>query len=195
VYRFTEIPTGKIARGSCIRSEGVPRSYYLAIEPPPVERARLSLVMRRLGNPSPLPHITVVEPPLLSPDLSWWDAVTNVAINTQPVEIEPQGVRTFDNRVLYLAVHAPSLTDLRRRLLDVTRPMATDPSSVGEAPPFVPHLTLAIARRGRPLADPQTIEPLVANLEAFQAIELTLFRRDIAAHGYRAWRRASLAAS
>lgn len=168
----------------------MPRSYYLAVEPPPVDRARLSLVMRRLGNPSPLPHITVVEPPRLSPDLSWWDRVSGVVINSEQVEIELQGVRTFDDRVLYIAVHAPSLVDLRRRLLNVT-----DQSNVAEDQPFVPHLTLVVAHRGRPLPDPKKIEPLVAHLETFQAVELTLYRRDIAAHGYRAWRRITLGAT
>jgi 2'-5' RNA ligase len=172
----------------------MPRSYYLAVEPPPADRARLSLVMRRLGNPTPLPHITVVEPPRLSPELSWWNSVVNVGTTSEPVEIEPEGVRTFDGRVLYLAVHAPSLTDLRHRLLEAVA-LATDHSSVGEGQPFVPHLTLTIARRGRPLPDLEKIEPLVAHLEPFRAVELTLYRRDIAAHGYRAWRRVSLGAS
>jgi 2'-5' RNA ligase len=169
----------------------MPRSYYLAVDPPPVDRARLSLVMRRLGNPSPLPHITVVEPPRLSPELSWWDSVVDVGTKSEPIEIEPDGVRNFDGRVLYLGVHAPSLADLRHRLLDVVAP-ARDHPSVSEEQPFVPHLTLTIARRGRPLPDLEKIEPLVAHLEPFRAVELTLYRRDIAAHGYRAWRHVSL---
>jgi 2'-5' RNA ligase len=172
----------------------MPRSYYLAVEPPPVERARLSLVMRRLGNPSPLPHITVVEPPLLLTELSWWDSVVDVGIKSEPIQIEPDGVRTFDGRVLYLGVHAPSLIDLRGRLLDAISP-GKDHSSVSEGQPFVPHLTLTIARHGQPLPDLEKIEPLVAHLEPFRAAELTLYRRDIAVHGYRAWRRVSLGTS
>ena len=170
----------------------MPRSYYLAIEPPPVDRARLSLVMRRLGNPSPLPHITVVEPPRLSPHLSWWDAVTDVGAEAEPIEIEPRGVRTFDDRVLYLAINSTSLIDLRRRLLDAIAPSTIEHSRTDDDQPFVPHLTLVMARRGRPLPDLEAIEPLAAHFEAFQAVELTLFRRDVAAHAYRAWRRVTL---
>jgi 2'-5' RNA ligase len=166
------------------------RSYYLAIQPPPVDRARLSLVMRRLGNPSPLPHVTVVEPPRLSADLSWWDAVTEVGRKSEPIQIELKGVRTFDDRVLYLAVQASSLGNLRRRLLDVL-----DVSNAGDDQPFVPHLTLLVARRGRPLPDPKNIEQLVAHLDPFRAVELTLYRRDLAPQGYRAWRRVALGAS
>src|ERR1700677_2542039 len=110
----------------------MPRSYYLAIEPPPVDRARLSLVMRRLGNPSPLPHITVVEPLRLSPDLSWWDSVMDVGTRSGPVSIALQGVRTFDDRVLYLGVDAPTLAVLRHQLLDVTGPALSDPPIVGD---------------------------------------------------------------
>jgi 2'-5' RNA ligase len=145
--------------------------------------------MRRLGNPSPLPHITVIEPPRLSTDLSWWEPVTEGGMNSRPVEIEFHGVRTFDDRVLYLAVHSPSLGVLRHRLLD-----ATDQPNILEGQPFVPHLTLVVAHRGRPLPDPKKIEPLIAHLERFRAVELTLYRRDIAAHGYRAWRRVALGA-
>jgi 2'-5' RNA ligase len=170
------------------------RSYYLAVDPPPVDRARLSLVMRRLGNPSPLPHITVVEPPRLSPDLSWWNSVVEIGATSAPVEIEAQQVRTFDDRVIYLAVNAPSLAELRRRLLGVIAPAAVEPTSMDERQTFVPHLTLMIAHRGRPLPDPEQIESLVAHLEPFRAVELTLYRRDIAAHGYRAWRHVSLSA-
>jgi 2'-5' RNA ligase len=171
----------------------MPRSYYLAVEPPPVDRARLSLVMRRLGNPSPLPHITVVEPPRLSPELPWWNSVVEVGAISEPIEIVPEGVRTFDGRVLYLAVHAPSLTDLRRRLLDAVA-LSVDHASSDESQPFVPHLTLTLARRGRPLPDLEKIEPLFTHLEPFRAAELTLYRRDIAAHGYRAWRHVPLGA-
>jgi 2'-5' RNA ligase len=172
----------------------MPRSYYLAIEPPPVDRARLSLVMRRLGNPSPLPHITVVEPPRLSPDLSWWDAVTDVGAEAEAVEIEPRGVRTFDDRVLYLAINSTSLAQLRRRLLDAISSATDVHPRAEDIQPFVPHLTLVMARRGRPLPDLEAIEPLVAHLEAFRAVELTLFRRDVAAQAYRAWRRVTLGA-
>ncbi|HEY1760954.1 MAG TPA: 2'-5' RNA ligase family protein [Acidimicrobiales bacterium] len=170
----------------------MPRSYYLAVDPPPVDRARLSLVMRRLGNPSPLPHITIVEPPRLSPDLSWWELVVGVGAASAPVEIETEGVRTFDDRVIYLALNSPSLADLRCRLLDVITSDAGEQSSADERRTFVPHLTLAVARRGRPLPHSEKVEPLVAHLAPFRASELTLYRRDIAAHGYRAWRHVAL---
>lgn len=172
----------------------MPRSYYLAVEPPPVDRARLSLVMRRLGSLSPLPHITVVEPPRLSAELAWWDAAMKVGSASVPILVEPDGVRTFDDRVMYLAVYAPSLIDLRSRLLEAISPERGG-SSPGDEQPFVPHLTLATARRGRPLPELHTIQPLVAHLEPFVAVELTLYRRDIAAHGYRAWRRIVLGAT
>ncbi len=174
----------------------MPRSFYLAIDPPPVDRARLSLVMRRLGDPSPLPHVTVVEPPRLSSNLSWWESVARVVGATRElIEIQPRGVRTFDARVLYVALDAPLLATLRQRLLEVIEPESNDLGSHGDVRPFVPHLTLVVARRGRPLPDPEKIEPLVAHLEPFRVLELTLYRRDLATHEYRAWRRIRLGTS
>jgi 2'-5' RNA ligase len=151
--------------------------------------------MRRLGNPSPLPHITVVEPPRLSSDLSWWNSVTDVGARSEPVSIALQGIQTFDDRVLFLGVDAPELTDLRRRLLEVTGPSAPDQAALSDSQPFVPHLTLLMARRGRKLPDQEKIEPILNHFDTFRADELTLFRRDIPSHAYRAWRRVPLGAS
>jgi 2'-5' RNA ligase len=174
----------------------MPHSFYLAVEPPAVDRARLSLVMRRLGDPSPLPHVTVVEPPRLSSDLSWWQAVKEtVSATKEPVAIHPEGVRTFDDRVLYVALHAPHLAALRQRLLDAIAPASNDRASCGEVQPFVPHLTLVVARHGKPLPDPEAIEPLVAHFDPFPVLELAIYRRDLAAHAYRAWRRVPLGSS
>jgi 2'-5' RNA ligase len=171
------------------------RSYYLAIEPPPVDRARLSLVMRRLGNTSPLPHITVVEPPRLSPELRWWDSIVDVSAHQGPITVALEGVQNFDDRVLYVAVYAPALVDLRRQLLEVTGPTTNEPATAGDDSTFIPHLTLVMARRGRSLPEREAVGPLLAHLETFRAFELTLYRRDIPAHAYRAWRRLPLCAS
>jgi 2'-5' RNA ligase len=130
----------------------------------------------------------------LSTELSWWDAAVQVGSTSAPILVEPDGVRTFEDRVLYLSVHAPWLVELRDRLLAAITPGAAS-ALVDDERPFVPHLTLITARRGRPLPSPRTIEPLIAHLEPFRASELTLYRRDLAAHGYRAWRRIALGAA
>lgn len=164
------------------------KSFYLAIEPPAHDVGRLSLLMRRLGDPSPLPHVTVVEPPRLSSDLSWLGAVSDVIAHTRPFAIEVKTPRTFGDRVLYLAVDAPQLTDLRRRLLAVIERLG-DESHSDDTPPYVPHLTLSIARQGHALPSYDKLDPLLVKADAFEATELTLFRRDDAQHAYRAWRR------
>lgn len=164
------------------------RSYYLAFELPARERGRLSELMRRLGDTSPLPHITLIAPPLLSEDLKWLAAVRNVARHSEPVTVTIGEPRTFGERVLYLAVASESIGALRDRLLQALgRTSAEDLADV-----YVAHLTLAVARRHRAL--PALDPPDAASLEAvtFTARELTIFRRD-APDEYRPWRRLELA--
>ncbi len=163
-------------------------SYYLAIEPPAGDLGRLSLLMRRLGDPAPLPHITVIEPPLLSDGLSWQSAARDVAARCEPIAISVGEPRTFGDRVLYLAVEAPGLLELRRHLLDLVAPNGEE-SRVGEAHPYVPHLTLAVARRGRRLPSPDALEHVRLQIDAFTAKELALFRREDARDEYHAWQR------
>jgi 2'-5' RNA ligase len=150
--------------------------------------------MRRLGDPSPLPHITVIEPPLLSDDLSWQSATRDVVAQNGPIPISVGGPRTFGDRVLYLAVDAPELHRLRRHLLDAIAPTG-DASRVGETHPYVPHLTLALARHGGFLPRHNTLDLFPLHVDAFTATELTLFRRDDARDRYRSWQRFPFTAS
>jgi 2'-5' RNA ligase len=162
--------------------------------PPTTDLGRLSLLMRRLGDPSPLPHITVIEPPLLSDDHSWQSATRDVVAQSEPITISVGEPRTFGDRVLYLAVDAPELHKLRRHLLDAIAP-AGDGSRVGETHPYVPHLTLALAHHGGSLPRHDTLDLFPLHVDAFMATQLTLFRRDDARDRYRAWQRFPLAAS
>jgi 2'-5' RNA ligase len=167
------------------------RTYYLAIEPPAHELGRLSALMRRLGDPTPLPHITVVTPPELGPEPTWLGVVEEVATQSEPVTITIGEPRTFDDRVLYLSVDSSAIGALRRQLLEAIEREATGPVA-RENEAYVPHLTLAIARRGRRLPTPEQVDPLAVRVDAFVARELTLFRRDEPAPSYRAWRRFAL---
>lgn len=160
------------------------RTYYLAIQPPVQELGRLSSVMRRLGDPLPIPHVTVIAPPELSPDLSWLTAVRDAAAQSGPVTVTIGEPRTFGDRVLYLSLASTTIGDLRHRLLEAISPNGT---KTHDAEPYVPHLTLAIARRGRALPSLETVRPMLFPIPPFDAAELTVFRRDGSAQPYRAW--------
>ena len=179
---------GGAAIGSQQREGTNVSTYYLALEPPARDLGRLSLLMRRLGDTSPLPHVTVIEPPLLSCDLSWMDAARDVAAHSQPIDVSLAEPRTFGDRVLYLAVDAPELTELRCRLLGAISP-AGDESCAGDLRPYVPHLTLVVARHGGRLPTYNTLDPKLLHVDTFTAFELTLFRHEDDHRGYRAWRR------
>lgn len=165
------------------------RSYYLAIEPPARERGLLSRLMRRLGDSSPTPHVTVIAPPQLCEDLSWWPAVNEVMHTTAPMSIAVSEPRTFDNRVLYLSVEAPMLEDARAQLLQAVHAATSEAVRDHDHRHFIPHLTLAVARRGRPLPTLDDVRPLLFEIGSFEATGMTLFRRDGAAEPYRPWRR------
>lgn len=162
------------------------RSYYLAIEPPAHELGRLSLLMRRLGDSTPLPHVTVVPPPLLSLDLAWVEPVRDIAGLTLPVLVTIGEPRRFNDRVLYLAVDSPELGALRRRLLS-----AIDPNNAADD--FVAHLTLVTARRGKKLPRLEHDDPMLISMDRFNAEALTLFRRAAEGERYHAWQRFAFA--
>ncbi len=162
------------------------RAYYLAIEPPAHELGRLSSLLRRLGDPSPLPHVTVVAPPELGTELSWLAAVQEVAAQSGPVAISIGEPRAFGDRVLYLSIDSSTIAELRHALLAAIGRDGQGPTTHDDEP-YVPHLTIAVARRGRRLPDLQRVRSLLFDVAPFDARELTLFRRDGPAQSYRAW--------
>jgi 2'-5' RNA ligase len=152
--------------------------FYVAVQPPATMAAQLSMVMSDLGDPWPIPHVTVLAPPELSADLEWIDAVREAAANTASVEVTLGGPRTFASGVLYLAVSSPGLEVLRRDLVARLRALRAPTSAVCRDRPYVTHLTLA---RARPGAEPQRwgdVAERVGDLGPFNATALTVFRRD-----------------
>lgn len=160
--------------------------YFIAIEPPPDQRARVADVMSRLGDPWPVPHITLKSPHGLTPDIGWLPAVREVAAHSprQHVRIGPPG--TFDHRVLYLSVEGSGLASLHADLVEAVRDSAPAGPALLERP-FVAHLTLMVARPDEALPDYAHLSATLAGLDDFEASELTVFQRDEPHTHYRAW--------
>jgi len=160
--------------------------YFIAIEPPADQRARIASVMSRLGDPWPVPHITLKSPHGLAPDLAWLPAVRDVAARSprQPVRIGPPG--TFDHRVLYLSVEGDGLESLHHALVEAVRDSEVAGPALVERP-FVAHLTLIVARPNEALPDYTRLSESLTDLDAFEASELTVFQRDEPHTHYRAW--------
>ncbi len=168
-------------------------SFYLALEPPANESSRIADVMSQLGDRSPLPHITVIPPQGLGPDLAWLPVVRHTVAHCQPVMVKLGKPGTFHDRVLYLAVEATNLATLHVRLSDSLRASAADGEDHFEDRDFVPHLTLAVARRGRALPPYHNLVAVLDDLPRFEATAVAVFRRDGAHERYRAWQRLALA--
>lgn len=148
----------------------VPDSRYLALQPPPDVSGALARVMASLGTRGALPHVTVVAPPEIPRTGAWLDAVRAVARATTPFPLRLGAVASFDERVRYLRVEGEGV-DALRAALEV---------ALGLAPrsrPFVPHLTLVVARRGTlPTVDLAAIPESVCR--PFVATDLGLFERS-----------------
>ncbi len=152
-------------------------SRYLALQPPPRVRRELAGVLADLGMRDVGPHVTMVAPPELPADDAWLDAVRAVAARTAPFPVRLGEVASFDERVRYLTVEGDGVTALRGAL----------EAALGLAPrayTFVPHLTLARARRDRPLpeVDARAIPARVRR--PFLVTDLGLFTRPRAGAPY-----------
>ena len=167
-------------------------SYYIAIQPPIDDTTRIAAVMRQLGDPSPLPHITVKAPNGLTPSLEWLPKVRDAAARFARFNITIAEPGTFGNRVLYLAVHSIELVELHQRILEVVAPTAELVARFGEDRPYTPHLTLAVAHNAGALPAYEQEVSCLRDLEPFEAHDLTVFRRDDSSSLYRSWMRLPL---
>ncbi len=153
-----------------------PTPRYLALQPPHGVRRELATVMAGLGMRDAVPHVTVVAPPELPADDTWFDAVRAVASATAPFPVRLGTVASFGERVRYLRVDGEGV-DALRAALEVALGLAP------RAQPFVAHLTLAVARRGAlPGVAAGAIPESVRR--PFLATALALFARPTAAAPY-----------
>lgn len=163
--------------------------YYVAIEPPAAEAQRIARAMAALGDPWPIPHVTVISPRGLSLDLSWLPVVRAVAAQSPPFGVAFGGTGLFGDQTLYLAVESAGLARLRSRLIDELGRGPLASSRYFEDRPYVAHLTLARSRGVKGLAPYEAQVAALGDLEEFVAVSLTVFRRAEPAAPYQSWLR------
>lgn len=162
--------------------------YFIAIEPPEALSQRLTRVMSQLGDEWPVPHITVKNPIGLGADLRWLAPAREVISHCEPLRVALGPVRTFDTRVLYLAVSCPGLDALHQRLMDACGQGSED--ALFDERPYVAHLTLTRSH----LDDAPRVQRWLEDLEhatPFDVHRLTVFHREPTTH-YSAWSHVSL---
>lgn len=163
--------------------------FFVAITPPEEMSAELAKLMGDLGDPWPVPHVTVKAPPGLTADGWWLDHVRAVASRTAPFEVLIGGLRTFGHRVVYLAVSATPLEEVHRRLIELIPETSAERQGREEPQTYVPHLTLAVARSSRPLPPLEEVRARLGPLPPFFAHELVVYRREDPSRGYEPWHR------
>lgn len=168
--------------------------YFLGIALPEAQLRLITQVMIRLGDPAPVPHITVVPPRVLAPDLAWLAAVRRVTSRSLQPGIEFGSVGLFGDRVVYLSVRSPMLEQLQRRLLEETLPSRADSDAGTEDRKYIPHLTLVDLRH----ANEEIVREGVIQAEQllplapFVARHVVIFRRADGEVRYRGWKRFAL---
>ena len=156
--------------------------YFIALEPPRALAQRLQRVMSELGDEWPVPHVTLKSPEGLGEDLAWLAPAREAVAGWGVLHVTLGPVRSFDDRVLYLAVSCPGIETLHQRLV---RACAHEADDLVEERPYVAHLTLS--RRHVDVAS--RVQRWLDDLEAdapFAVDALTVFRREPTTH-YRAW--------
>jgi len=162
--------------------------YFIGIDPPAVLRERIAAVMRSLGDPTPVPHITVKDPRGLTEDLSWLPRVRAEIARLSPLTVTLGPLAHFDHRVLFLSVQCPGLDVVHERIAAHIPLPREDLPGVNAVAPFTPHLTLWVQRGGRSLPSTHELASALGDLGSFRARELTLFRRARADAPYHPWR-------
>lgn len=161
--------------------------YFIAVRPPQEQSVHIANVMSMLGDPWPVPHVTVKDPDGLTPDLMWLSRVREVAAQSARFNLKVGLPRTFGNRVLYLSVEGTGLERLHHDIEAIfSRRAGFKADSSGERA-FTPHLTLSVAHEGHELPPIGAWASSLRGLGPFEVSELTVFRRDVPSTHYQAW--------
>lgn len=112
--------------------------FFIGIVPPPATRDRILNVQKSFpSNRVPFstePHITLIPPPLLSPDKVWLTKIFTEVAGFTRFQIRFEGINTFDNRILFLEPKtADELLNLYSKLVSSLNTEKSD---------YYPHLTL-----------------------------------------------------
>lgn len=161
--------------------------YFIGIRPPQTQSILITHVMNLLGDPWPVPHITLKAPDGLTPDLNWLTKVREIAAQTPRFDVTIGAPRSFGNRVLYLSVEGAALERLHddlSKIVSHANGFEHDPS---DARSFTPHLTLSVAHEGHGLPPIGAWALALHDLETFEVTELTVFRRDVPSTHYQPW--------
>jgi 2'-5' RNA ligase len=150
-------------------------AFLLGVLPPDDLTARIEAFRERLSLRESASHITVKARSGLDADLSWTSPARVIVAASPSVTLTLNGPQAFRNgSAVYLAVLSPEVVALHLRLLAALKPS----SRFGyEGPGMVPHLTLALRRRGVDLST--VLEEAEAEFADLENTPLTFTAREV----------------
>jgi len=118
--------------------------YFIGAPIPKKYKNKIEMVRAEFRFFTTEPHITLVPPPALPDDDIFIKQIVDICKKTQKFIVKLDKLGQFGNRVLFINVDSPELINLHETIyqqLDLVK----------EKRQFVPHLTVAKQRIGRPI--------------------------------------------
>lgn len=116
--------------------------YFIGVPVPKNYKNKIEMLRAEFRFLTTEPHITLVPPPALPDDDSFIADVIEVCQATKAFNIKLDNLGQFGNRVLYVRVHSPELTNLYNNIYEVLNLQK-------EQRGFTPHLTVVKQRPNR----------------------------------------------
>lgn len=127
----------------------MPPSYFIGLTLPTDISSAIIDVQTSLYDDNILlqplvPHITIIQPNALSQISPIWikPVAKNIANNYLPLKAKITDVKTFNDKVIYLAIDCPGLIDMQKDLVAALPKDIYQRYYVGRLP-YTPHITIA----------------------------------------------------
>lgn len=118
--------------------------YFIGVPIPKQYKNKIEMLRAEFRYFTTEPHVTLVPPPALPDDDSFIKQIIVICKSTHKFSVKLNELGQFGNRVLFINVDSPELINLYETIyqqLDLVK----------EKRNFVPHLTVAKQRVGRPI--------------------------------------------
>ena len=118
--------------------------YFIGVPIPKNYKNKIEMLRAEFRFFTTEPHITLVPPPALPDEDTFIKQIIEICKSTQKFNVKLNELGQFSNRVLFINVNSPELINLYEKIykqLDLVK----------EKRKYVPHLTVAKQRIGRPI--------------------------------------------
>ncbi|WP_342647870.1 2'-5' RNA ligase family protein [Mucilaginibacter sp. CSA2-8R] len=115
--------------------------FFVGVVPPPGIYEQLQHIQTQFGDNRLEPHVTIRPPVTVLHLAPWVQAIEDICATVEPFGIQLPGTGFFGDRVLFVSVQSPGLTQLHNLFIPALQIFEKEEISKNEAA-FHPHLTL-----------------------------------------------------